>query len=200
MEPKVHYRVDNSTQLDPIVSQMNPVHMFHPISLTSILILSSSIRLCLPHGLGRPPISGYGGFLLRVYIGWSVKLTTHHHRVKSSKTHRAIPPLPHASSWRGAQGQLYIYHLSLCVSICTALVCARARACARIYAWENEYPIRGLQTTESINSLHGCETKKMLPTAERNISKNLNILRVSTLEHRCHDEYYAQRELEKVTE
>jgi hypothetical protein len=33
--PKVHYLVHNSLQLDPSVSQINRVHITHPISLRS---------------------------------------------------------------------------------------------------------------------------------------------------------------------
>jgi hypothetical protein len=47
---KVHYRFHNPL-LVPILSQMNPVHIYHPISLRSILILSSNLRQGLPSGL-----------------------------------------------------------------------------------------------------------------------------------------------------
>jgi hypothetical protein len=60
--PKVHYRVHKSPALIPILNQINPVHTIpsHPISLKSILILSTHLRLGLPSGsflLAFPPIS-----------------------------------------------------------------------------------------------------------------------------------------------
>ena len=41
--PKVHYRIHNSLPPAPILSQIDPVHAFHPTSLRSILILSSNL-------------------------------------------------------------------------------------------------------------------------------------------------------------
>jgi hypothetical protein len=51
MERKVHYRIHNSPSPVPILSQLNPVHAPIPISLRSILILSSHLRLGLSNGL-----------------------------------------------------------------------------------------------------------------------------------------------------
>jgi hypothetical protein len=48
---KVHYRVHKSPPPIPVVSQINPVHTTHPISLRSILIVSTHLRLGLPSGL-----------------------------------------------------------------------------------------------------------------------------------------------------
>jgi len=49
--PKVHYRIYKSPPLIPILSQVYPVHTFPPTSLSSILSLSSHLRLGLPSGL-----------------------------------------------------------------------------------------------------------------------------------------------------
>jgi len=48
--PKLHYRVHKGQLLVPIMSQMNSVQTFSSISLRSVLILSSHLRLGLPNG------------------------------------------------------------------------------------------------------------------------------------------------------
>ena len=49
--PKVHYRIHKCPPPAPILSQLVPVHAPHPTSWSSILILSSHLRLGLPSGL-----------------------------------------------------------------------------------------------------------------------------------------------------
>jgi hypothetical protein len=51
--PEVHYRVHKSPPLVPILSQAVQSIPHHPVSLTSILILSTHLRLVLPSGV--PP-------------------------------------------------------------------------------------------------------------------------------------------------
>jgi hypothetical protein len=51
--PKVQYRVHKSPLLVPVLSHINPIHFTssHPISLWSILILSTHLSLGLPRSL-----------------------------------------------------------------------------------------------------------------------------------------------------
>jgi len=51
MSPKVDYGIHKSPQLVPILNHMHPVNTFPIISLRSILILSSHLRLGLSCGL-----------------------------------------------------------------------------------------------------------------------------------------------------
>jgi hypothetical protein len=62
LNAKVHYRVHKSPPLAPTLSLIYPIHTIpsHPISLRSILILSTHLRIGLPCGLFLltfPPIS-----------------------------------------------------------------------------------------------------------------------------------------------
>jgi hypothetical protein len=49
--PNVHYRVHKSPPLVPTLSQINPVHTTHPLSLRPVLIVSTHLPLGLPSGL-----------------------------------------------------------------------------------------------------------------------------------------------------
>jgi len=49
--PKVHYRIHKCPPPVPILNQLEPVHVPHPTSWRSILILSSHLRMGLPSGL-----------------------------------------------------------------------------------------------------------------------------------------------------
>ena len=55
--PKVHYRIHKYPPLVPILSQLNPVHTPTTTFWTSILILSSHLRLGLPSGLLPPGLT-----------------------------------------------------------------------------------------------------------------------------------------------
>jgi hypothetical protein len=70
--PKVHYRVHKRPPVVPILSQINPVHSNHPISLISILILSTHLRLGLPSGLFP---SGFPTNILHAFLFPPVRAT-----------------------------------------------------------------------------------------------------------------------------
>ena len=52
-----HYRIYKSLVSVPILSQINPVHTCHPLTVTLILILSSHLKQGLPSGFLHPSLS-----------------------------------------------------------------------------------------------------------------------------------------------
>jgi hypothetical protein len=78
--PKVHYRIHNSPPPAPILSQIDSVHVPHPTSRKSILILSSHLRLGLSSG-SLPQVSPLKPFM------------------QLSSPHTCYIPWPSHSSW-----------------------------------------------------------------------------------------------------
>jgi hypothetical protein len=69
--PKVHYQIHNSPPPVPTLSQVNPFHAPHTTFWSSILIISSYLRLCLQSGLlpsGFPIITLYEPLLHTCYM------------------------------------------------------------------------------------------------------------------------------------
>jgi hypothetical protein len=71
--PEVHYRVHKSPPLDRVLSQINPVPTTHPISLKSILTLSTHLRLGLRSGLFP---SGFPTNILYAFL-FPIRATCH---------------------------------------------------------------------------------------------------------------------------
>jgi len=63
--PKVHYRIHKCLPPVPILSQLDPIHIPHPTSWRSILILSSHLSLCIPSGL---LLSGFLSKTLYIFL------------------------------------------------------------------------------------------------------------------------------------
>jgi hypothetical protein len=66
MEPEINYRMYKSSPIVIILSQINPAHDFQAISLRSILLLPSHLRLRLPSGLFPSPFPTKSSILFPV--------------------------------------------------------------------------------------------------------------------------------------
>jgi hypothetical protein len=88
--PQVHYRVHKSPPLVPLLSQINPVHTTTS-HVTSILILSTPLCLCLPSGLF---FAGFPTVIIYAFLFSPIRATCSAH-----------PPwLNHSNyTWRGVQ-------------------------------------------------------------------------------------------------
>jgi len=106
--PRVHHLIHNSPPLLPILNKINKVHVPKLISLKSILILSSHLRLGLPSGLAPPPClptkTLYAPLLAIIRATWPtypIFLHLFDHPNNICNTHRSRSSLlcsPHQSS------------------------------------------------------------------------------------------------------
>jgi hypothetical protein len=118
---KVNHHIHENLPPVPILSHINPVHVPHPNSQRSILILSSHLCLCLPRGLlpsgfptktlYAPPLSPIRATCpaISVFLTWSPKWWW----VRSTE-HKALcyavfstPLLPHPSWAQISSSALY---------------------------------------------------------------------------------------------
>jgi hypothetical protein len=77
--PKVHRRMHNSPLTVPILSQVNPLHTPQPMSLRSILIPSSHLRLGLSSGLF---LSGFHTKILYTFLPSPMRATCPAHLIQ----------------------------------------------------------------------------------------------------------------------
>jgi hypothetical protein len=94
--PEVHCRIHKSPPPVPILSPLNPVHVPHPTSWRSTLILSSHLRLGLPSG--RLPSGLPTKSRMHLYVGQWKGILLHDKSAKVTTLWRAVNTLRSAGT------------------------------------------------------------------------------------------------------